>query len=185
MTSWITLHHIFLIIHILGTALGAGAAFTGDILFLRFVKKKLLSKDESQTLQVIGKIVWIGLFILLLSGIGLALERPEIFLHSGKFWAKMTVVAVLTINGLLFLLLHRPVIEKSVGKKFSPTSEIIQKRSGIVLSGAISVLSWNFVIILGVLGRTPFSYLQFLSTYLALLLCTCCIAYLLRKKILS
>ncbi len=183
--EWINQSIIFIMLHILGTALGAGAAFTGDIIFLSSVRKKMLAISEVQILETIGKIVWIGLLILLLSGIGLTLQRPEIFLHSGKFWAKMTIVAILSLNGLVFLRFHLPTIRKSVGEKFSPSSEIIKMRTGIVISGAISVISWSYVIILGVLGRTPFTYAQFFITYLGVLVIGCTGALLLKKRLLS
>ena len=184
-TEWINQSVIFILLHIFGTALGAGAAFTGDIIFLCSVKKKMLAISEVKILETIGKIVWIGLLILLLSGIGLTLQRPEIFLHSGKFWAKMTVIVILSLNGLVFLYFHLPTIRKSVGKKFSPSSEIIQKRNGVLISGAISVVSWSYVIILGVLGKTPFTYTQFFITYLGVLAIGCAGALLLKKRLLS
>lgn len=182
---WIDLRLIYLMFHILGTAVGAGAAFTGDVTFLRAVRNKILTKDEVRVMTTTSRMVWVGLFILLLSGIGLVLERPEIFLQSGKFWAKMTVIGVIVLNGLLFHFLHFSTMHKSTDKKFSSTLPLIQKRGWLVTSGALSVISWNFVIVLGVLGRTPFTYTQFLLTYLLFALIACGGGLLLKKRLIS
>lgn len=183
--EWIDQRILFLILHILGTVLGAGAAFTGDAIFLTSVRNKILTLSEIRILKITGNIVWVGLIIALISGIGLVLQRPEIFLHSEKLWAKITIVVVIVVNGAAFHLIHRPTFERSIGKKFSTSSEIVKKRKGIVISGAISVISWSFVIVLGVLGRTPFTYFQFIGVYVFMLMVACATAIYLGKFILS
>lgn len=183
--EWLSLQSIYLMGHIFGTALGAGAAFTGDIIFLTSVRNKLLSENTLHIMQITSRIIWVGLLILLLSGIGLVSERPEIFLNSQKFWAKMSIIGVIITNGLVFHFLHFPILRMGINKKFTATNMIIKNRTILVLSGAISVLSWTMTIILGVLGRTPFSYLQFLGVYCVLLLFSCAVALMMRKRIIS
>src|SRR3990167_3643072 len=107
--EWISLDIIFILLHILGTAIGAGAAFTGDFIFLSSARKRILTKSEIRIFKLTGKIVWLGLLILTISGIGLFFERPDIYWHSGKFWAKMAIVLIIAINGLAFHFLHRPL----------------------------------------------------------------------------
>lgn len=182
---WIDSRLVFLLFHILGTALGAGAAFTGDLIFITSVRNKMITSSELRLMRLTSRIVWVGIVILLLSGIGLVMERPEIFLNSGKFWAKMTVLGVIILNGLLFHFIHFPTIINSIEKKFTKNLPLIQKRRWLVTSGAISVLSWNYVIILGVLGRTPFTYIQFLGTYIVFFIFASLTAFLLRKKFIT
>lgn len=181
MNIWV----IFVMLHILGTAIGAGAAFTGDFIFLHSARKKVLNVDQIKILDSIGKFVWLGLLILLISGIGLYFERPDIYWHSGKFWAKMTIVGILSLNGLAFLLFHRPLMEEAAGKKFSNSLGIVKRRNLVALSGGISVVSWSFAIIFGVLGRTPLSYFQFITVYLVVLAISLVFSFFLTKRLLS
>ena len=182
---WIDTHLVLILFHILGVALGAGAAFTGDLTFITSVRNKRITSSEFRIMRLTSRIVWIGVIMLILSGVGLVLLRPEIFLHSGKFWAKMTVLGIIISNGLLFHFYHLPTIKKSIDKTFAASLPLIKKRGWLVGSGAVSVLSWNFVIILGVLHKTPFSFGQFLGTYLLLFAGALLIGLLLRKKFIS
>jgi hypothetical protein len=183
--EWIDARMTFLMLHLFGVALGAGAAFTGDWLFLRSIRDRRLSKDEMRLMDTAGVVVWVGLVLLILSGIGLVMQRPDIFLHSDKFWAKMTVVAVIALNGLAFHLVHRPIMKRSVGKKFSAASEVIRKRSWLMASGAISVTSWSYAIVLGVLRATPFSYAQFIGLYVVLLILAIGVSFMIKERILK
>jgi len=183
--DWLNSHSIFLIGHIIGVAFGAGAAFVGDIIFINSVKDKHLSQSENRLLDLIGTVVWLGLGILVLSGLGLVWQRPDIFLNSGKFWAKMTIVLIIALNGLFFHFAHRPVFKKSVGSEFSNEHTIIKRRKWLMVSGAISVTSWMYVIILGTLKATPFSYFQFIGFYLALLSIGIPLAISISKYIIS
>ncbi|MEX2012824.1 MAG: hypothetical protein WD967_00300 [Candidatus Levyibacteriota bacterium] len=182
--EWINLQLVFLITHIFGAVLGAGAAFTGDFIFLTSVRDKHLSSSEARIMDMTSRVVWIGILVLLLSGIGLVTQRPEIFLNSEKFWAKMTIVGIIVANGLVFYSLYKPVFRRSIGKEFLQSSEIIKMRAWIVMSGAVSAISWSFAIILGVLGRVPFSYFQIIGFYAAILTVAVGVAVLLRKKII-
>lgn len=184
-TEWLDFRMIFLILHIFGVVLGAGAAYTGDAIFLTSVRKKLLTASEVRIFKITGNVVWLGLLIAVISGIGLVLQRPEIFLYSEKLWAKITIIGIIAANGIIFHVMHRSTLERSIGKKFLLTSEIINKRRGIVISGAISVVSWSFVIILGTLGRTPFTYFQFIGAYALVLILACLTATYLEKVIIS
>ncbi len=183
--EWLNPSTVYLLFHILGTAIGAGAAFTGDLIFMTSVRNKILTSSELRILTTTSRMVWVGILILVMSGIGLVLQRPEIFLNSDKFWTKMTVLFIIILNGLVFHFVHFPIIKNSIGGKFTAKTPLIQKRALLVTSGAISLLSWNYVIVLGVLGRTPFSYVQFFGLYVVLFLLACLGAFLLKKRLIS
>ena len=177
-------HNIFLIAHIFGVAIGAGGAFAGDILFFSSIKDKHISRTESRFVGVTSKMIWFGILILLISGVGLVWLKPETFLFSGKFWAKMTVVGVIIANGIVFHFRHIPMLRRSYIEEFSEAHELVKNRIWILISGAVSVVSWSYAIVLGVLRKTPFGYVDFISVYLLLLLIAVSVALLLRKKII-
>ena len=57
------------IFHVLSAVVGMGAALMGDFLFNFYSKDKILNQTEIQTLNVLSKIVWYGLLLLLISGL--------------------------------------------------------------------------------------------------------------------
>ena len=142
---------IFLIAHLIGIALGAGGAYMSDVLFFH---------DRSiPTLKLASRVVWIGLAIIVLSGIGLFSLNAAGYLHSAKFLLKMTVVLVIAINGYVFHRVHMPKLEQGIFTR------------GLAVSGAISITSWTLAIILGALSHISVSYLFGLGLYVLLLLC--------------
>ena len=176
---------VFVIFHILGVAIGAGAAFTGDFIFFASIKDKVISKEENKLMDAVSTLVWFGLGLILLSGVGLVWLRPEIFLRSEKFWAKMTVVLVIAINGLIFRFVHRKTFAESIGVRFEKADKLMKNKLSIIISGALSMISWVYTIILGVLSRTPFSYAEFIFFYMGILVIAFFGAVLLKDRILS
>lgn len=176
---------ISLIGHLLGVAIGAGAAFMGDLFFFISARDRKFSKDESRFLHIAGNMTWIGLLLLIISGIGLFATNPEQYLNSTKFLAKLVIVAIIIVNGFILHLGHMPRIKKVIGLHF-PTSKEFRDNSRIMLmSGAVSVVSWTTVIILGSLKSVPLAVWQILGIYLIFVLVAISIAQMLRKWILG
>jgi len=175
---------MFTILHLLGVAIGAGSAYMSDVLFLWSTRDGKISTNESQFMYLAGRMVWAGLFLLVVSGIGLVMESPEYFLSSSKFLAKMTIVAVLTINGIVFHLYRMPYLKEHTGERL--TSAAFSKRGPLLLvSGAISFISWTSALILGALRGLPYSYGQIVSVYVGIVLVTVCVALFSKRLILA
>jgi len=168
--DYIDLRTVYLILHIFGVALGAGAAFVGDRLFFVCLKDKKFSKNEIQILKSSSGVVWVGLLLLVMSGIGLFTLNAEVLMGSTKFLAKMTIVAILIVNGIVFHTKHLPLIESRVGKPFFTREATKKGTSYLFLSGVISVSSWIYTLVLGVLRGLPFSVSMIISSYLLVLL---------------
>lgn len=137
-----SLYELLIIVHIIGTVLGVGAATFAEIYYARFNSDDILSDDERKTLATTFVVLRIGLFILVVSGFGFLLymrltEYVEP-LSSPTFWAKMTVVGVLVTNALL---LQIRLIPLAVG-------------------AAVSLTGWYTALIFGVIGKTSASYLE-------------------------
>lgn len=184
MESVLNPYALFLMGHIFGVALGAGGAYASDLIFFNSAKDRHISKTESRLLSASSKMVWLGLGILILSGIGLVSLRPEIFLSSEKFWAKMTVVGVIMVNGLVFHFSHLPRLLRSHVGEFAIEHELVRHRTFLLASGAVSVVSWTYAMVLGVIKQNPFSYLDFVGTYAVLLLLATASAIILRERII-
>jgi len=163
---------ILTVAHLFGVAIGAGGAWTGDFLFFKSIKDKKIQRVEMNLLSGASKLVWVGLAILILSGIGLFLLSPERLINSPKFLAKMTIVSVLTVNGLVFHFKHKKSLEKS-----------IYNTPSIVVSGVVSATSWASALILGALRPVPLAYMEIMFVYVAIVAGGVAFAFLFRNKL--
>lgn len=176
---------ISLIGHLLGVAIGAGSAYIGDIFFFISAQDRKFSAEESKFLHIIGTLTWLGLGLLIISGLGLFFTNPTQYLNSSKFIAKIIIVAIIILNGLALHLAHMPKIKKIIGLHFPSSKEFRDNSRKMLISGAISVVSWTTVIILGSLKSVPMSVLEILGLYFIILILAITIAQLLRKKVLG
>ena len=162
-----SLHSIFLITHLFGVVLGAGGAFISDGIFFTSLKDKILSKDEFRILKTASNFIWGGLFLLVISGVGLFTQNVEALSSSEKFISKMTVVGIIILNGIIFHFVHLPFLKRHLDKRLASKTEPSSGRLTpfILASGVISVVSWTSAVILGALRSFSYSYTTFLSVY--------------------
>lgn len=159
---------ILLIGHLIGVAVGAGGAYTSDMMFFSSAKDGKISKTELRFLQIGSKMVWIGLLILFISGAGLFALDPAGYMASTKFQAKATIVLIIFLNGLVFHFAHLDRIKRHVGEHFPSSDEFMRKRPILLASGAVSFVSWTSALILGKLSGLPFSYSEIMLSYLGM-----------------
>ena len=121
-------------LHLVGVVLGFGAALMADIFFLKFLKDRKVTGDEVRILKVFSRIIWIGLGIIIFSGLLLFLSNIEFYLNSAKFLTKMSVIGFIVVNGLVLNFAVTPKLTsisfaagKNKDKKMNVVSE--QKRS--------------------------------------------------------
>jgi uncharacterized membrane protein len=163
-----------LMLHNLGFVIGVGGATITDFLFFKFLKDFKLEPKEAEILNSLSPLIWTGLALLIISGIGLYLPQREMLNESPKFLAKMIVVAVILLNGIILNLLIGPKMssilqfkEKAGDVEF----RIVRKlRRFAFASGGISIVSWYSAFILGLWRGIPYSFLQIIIVYLILLL---------------
>ena len=103
------------ILHVVGIVFGMGGAFVSDILFSFFSIDKKLNDTETSTLSVLSRIIFYSLILITLSGAVIFLSDTEKYLSSAKFLAKMSILAVLLINGYI---LNKSVWPHLLNKKF-------------------------------------------------------------------
>jgi len=159
----LTGRQLLVIIHLFGLALGAGAAFVSDFTFVGALKDRTFTRHELNTLELLSKIVWLGLGVLILSGFFIFLGSTDALLDSSKFLAKMTVVAIIAINGLLFKFVHIPKLNRLVDQDVSKLDN--PRLKGMFISGGLSGVSWATALILGVLRGVEYSYWQIIGVY--------------------
>jgi hypothetical protein len=164
--EWIDSKTVFIIFHLIGVTLGAGGAYISDMMFFSSVKDKRITDTEIRFLRLGSRAVWIGLTILFISGAFLFMTNPEGYMTSTKFLSKMTIVVLITINGVIFHIAHMPIIEKFKNVNLITSDEFAKKKKFLISSGAISLISWTWALSLGAIKSIPYSYTLIISVYL-------------------
>lgn len=168
--DWYTL---LIMVHIIGVALGAGGATISDILFFKSIKDGKIDKKEFALLKAVSSVVWTGFVILAFSGFGfLILYRltPEYagLMYDPKLWAKLFIVLIILLNGLVMHWKVFPLLESSLGKPLA-ASRFIKKSSIAFTTGAISIISWYSALILGAWRTLDASYITIFGAYLLII----------------
>lgn len=172
------------LLHLLGVAIGVGGAFFGDMLFFSATRNGIVSASELRLLVKAGKFIWVGLFVIVLSGAGLFFLDMDKYMASTKFLSKMSIVLVIAVNGVIFRAVHLKTLHRLVGVKL-PSSAVFRKASiGMFISGAVSGASWISALALGSLPSLPFSVAQILSAYALIVLLASLSALYMRKRFL-
>lgn len=165
------LRHPLLVMHLIGFALGVGGATINDVLFFRFLKDYKISQKENAVLKIMSETIWLGLLILIISGIGLYVQNMEALNESSKFLVKATVVGIITLNGAFLNLYIAPHLMKvSFKDSHTKTNPVTHFRKLAFVSGAISFVSWYTAFILGTIKSIPLSYLELFGIYLVLVI---------------
>ncbi|ACA16106.1 hypothetical protein M446_1608 [Methylobacterium sp. 4-46] len=140
-------------IHLVGLCLGFGAAAMMDFWLLRWMRWGGMPPEIERMIRFMAKVVTVGLALLWLSGLGFlaiyAVESPE-KLFNPKMWAKVSVVIVLTLNGVV---IHHWVLPRVLTDVRRPILEGLSPVSAraFLFSGAVSAVSWSFAFALGIL----------------------------------
>ncbi len=164
---------VFTIFHLLGVALGVGAATITDIFFFKFLNDYKISFLESDILKTLSQIIWFALFLLLISGVALFIPKSEILVHSGKFMVKMIGIIVLIVNGFVLNIIIAPKLAQMTFTNDNPQidPQLTFLRNVSFALGAVSISSWYFIFILGALRGVTLPLIPLLGGYIALLTC--------------
>jgi hypothetical protein len=157
-------------VHLLATCMALGSIFIADWRLLRG-REFALRPGALARLATTQRLVNVSLAALWLTGaaliwIGYA-QNPDTYLGNQKLWAKISVVAVLTLNGVF---LHRfafPSLQR--GYSLSTLSNLRCTLHAIL--GGISVASWLFAAWLGMARpwNNTVAYGDVMALYFALL----------------
>ena len=159
-------HTGFIIIHLIGMAFGVGGVTISHFFLHHVIEEPATAKVYVRMLPKFSLLIWFGVYLLGTSGMAIFLEQPEVYASSGKFLAKMVMVAVLLASGLY---LSGPVTKKVLSlsqQDWSEQSErFSQAMKTAIPGGVISIVSWYGALILGAVGPQDWSMGQILSVY--------------------
>ena len=148
-----------LLLHLLGLVLGVGTATLLDLFLARSLRSGRFSKEQFEFIRFASSFVFAGILLLWISGLSFLLyyyfENPT-GLENPKVWAKISIVAILSLNGLYIHKQVLPELKRNAGfSVFHGTSKI--KRSMMLASGAVSVVSWYAPLVIGTAKELNFT----------------------------
>jgi hypothetical protein len=142
-------------VHLIAACVALGITFIQDLALARS-KGSALSPQAVLELKNAADIVIKALIVLWVSGAGLItlgyLENPEQYLLNQKLWAKIAVVTLLTLNGIILHYYSFPKVTGSSGLLGLSFTE----QNMVALTGAVSSVSWLFACFLGI--ARPWNY---------------------------
>lgn len=174
------LRRALIVLHVLGTTIGFGAALFLDLFLLRNLYRRAIDGTTLQLVKFGSKLVSAGLAMLWFSGAGFlavySLTTPEL-LGNPKIWAKLSVVLLLTLNGVY---LHRQVfiaLEQCLGRPLM-AQMTTRKALLFIIPASLSATGWGFAFVLGLVKElnNSTSVAVFMAAYCAALLATVLIA---------
>lgn len=163
-----------LIVHLVGLAIGLGAATLLDLLIFRYLARDRIAPEHYRMVDIAAKVVTIGLVLLWLSGLGFLARyyvTDPVALTNPKIWAKITIVTILTVNGMYVHKVIVPVIRENIGHPlFYGVSW--GRQLMMLAAGAISAISWYVPLAIGAMRELNFtvSATDILIAYGAILL---------------
>jgi hypothetical protein len=132
-------------------------------------------------------VIWIGLAILGVSGVGLFLLHPSVYIASAGFMAKMVFVAILIVNGL-FLNFYTTarLTTFNFSEKYQRKGAAWKARKLSFILGAVSTTSWYAALFAAMFkGLIKLPFLGYIGIYLVVLAGAIITALLLEIKLSS
>lgn len=147
------------IFHFLGLALGLGTATIMDLLIIRFFLDNVITDEMCNIFSFCTKVVTAGLFLLWVTGLGFLLYyylfAPD-GLANEKVFAKIVIVAILTINGVFIHKTILPLVAAQKGKSLLQ-DVLLRQRRVIVASAVISGVSWYGPLVIAGIPQLSFT----------------------------
>ncbi len=167
-----TLFQALLTLHFIGLAFGLGGMTITDFSFFRSIRKAdKISPETVAWMRSFSVVVWLGVGLLAVSGVGLFLLDPSKYLHSTGFLVKMLLVLVLIINALFlnfYSAARLTIFNFSRAQKHHGAAWRARNLSFIF--GAISAVTWYSILIIAMFkSMIHLSFFGYIAIYLTVL----------------
>lgn len=162
--------------HLLATCIALGRVLQADHKLWGW-RKEALNQVQREYLEETQKIATLALLALWATGLLLVLQGylddGIAYLLNQKLWAKVTVVALLSLNGALLHRIGFPLLQKAPFVLLPGSA-----RNRLALLGALSMSGWLFASFLGVARawNHVLPYLHLMGAFAAFSLLACAVA---------
>jgi hypothetical protein len=139
---------LLVIAHIVGAALGVGAATASDSVFMRSIRNRQVSSEQFVLIRSVSDVVLAGMALVALTGVGLLILNPGLIEQAG-FQAKMIAVVTVLANGLVFHVWILPYLKQHRDTWLGQETLTTVRRWLFAGAGAVSAVSWYTALVLG------------------------------------
>jgi hypothetical protein len=145
----ILVRQALLTLHFIGLGFGFGGATVADISFARALRMgDRITPETVNWMRTFSKLVWLGIGVLTLSGLGLFLQQPQHYVSSSGFLAKMMFVSILVINGLfLNFYVTARLTTFNFSQRYQHRDAAWKARKLSFVFGAISTVTWYATVV--------------------------------------
>ena len=135
--------------HIIALLFAGGFAIASDRLTLRaHGRDRLTRMNQLREVADVHGAVLLGLVVLFVSGVLLAASDVETFLPSPIFWVKLSLVALLLINGALLTITERALRARAFTDDVTATEEALWSR--VRTQAIASATLWTATAVAGI-----------------------------------
>src|SRR5258708_22784754 len=145
--------------HLIGLTIGLGGATILVSIMLRLgVQGRAIQQNDANLVALVSKLVTWALVALWVSGIGFEIQywyvSPDIMANP-KVYAKLAIVVILTVNGMVLHSRVLPIVYRRVGQ---PLFDGLTSRelNTMLVCGTISMFSWYTPFFLGIAREMNF-----------------------------
>jgi uncharacterized membrane protein len=163
--------NLIVLLHLIGAVIGVGGATVTDVFFFKFLRNFRIDEEEADILRDLSDIIWFGLGIAVLSGVGLYVPSMDVLHDTPKFIVKVIAVGIITINGVILNLYITPRMLEIRFEREPGTlpTRMHRFRRAAFASGAVSFISWYTALILGGFRGLTMRFETLLTIYLVAL----------------
>lgn len=129
------MQEIILPIHLLILTFIGITIVRADAMAFAWMRGKTPHLDETKV-KKLHVHMWIGLALMILTGIIMFFPMREYFLHRVQFFAKMAFVLILVINGLVIGYLQK----KTFNRTYKELT--LREKLPLMISGGVSAFAW-------------------------------------------
>jgi hypothetical protein len=168
--------NLLLFFQSLGFALGMGTATATCFLFTKFITDFRLDKKEQDALTNTSQLIWLGIFLVLLSQFALFVVDSETLRNSSNFILETVSIIIVAISTAILMIIFAPLLPFIPFGKEEPenkSSSLLFLRKPAFITGAIALSSWYFSFVTNYLPSYPlivFFFLYFVLIFLAIIL---------------
>jgi hypothetical protein len=159
-------YRIILIVHLMGLAFGMGGATAFDAIFLVGSRRGKVTHELVEVVHTAANLVAGAMVLLVISGIAFFEVGAQ---PTPKFWAKMVIVGIACLNGVIAHRLVFPLIEAAASSRTGYLHLRPWHARVAATSAAISGVSWSAALILGAWHGLQLGLVPILLAYTGIL----------------
>lgn len=175
---------LIIIIYSLGFAIGLGATTVSHISFFRFLKDYKITKREANTLYHQAQVVWLGIIMVTLGGLGLLITNFSATISSPTAVLQLIIILVLIISETLITLLISPNMFNLSSKRKDFIDTLHNYRKKAFAFSGISLISWYLSFLLNYIPGISMTLIEHIFLYSGLVVVVLMVSQIIEQNLL-